>query len=206
MDTDLIAEYERLQKQAAALKRMKKVVDIKLDELQPQILEYGAQNKKDSISTGGGGTIVIKQRPQSVSSIGFKQIPAALKGHAPDADLERLAAQCKLYMTEAMKKKERSRYVEYLLPHPNMPGKMIQSKDIALPPVTEHKILVSLDNVMKTEKLEVCEAPPRKKRAKSAGPPKRAPKKGRKKKEQEQPQPQNQEEEEEGVNGEPDML
>lgn len=190
MDADVIAEYEKLQKQATALKRMKRIVDAKLKDIQPKIVEYSVKSTKDNISTPGGGKIVVKPRPTSISSITFKQMPNALQGlFADQTQLEDIVNRCKTYMTEQKKAgggaAGGNQLVEYLLPHPNLPGKTIQQKDIALQPIIETKILEGLDKVMNEHKLQVCEPLPRK-RTKSAGPSKRAPKKTKKQKQKEE--------------------
>lgn len=175
MDADVIAEYERLQKQATALKRMKKVVDGKIKEIQPKILDWSAKENKESISTGGGGKIVIKQRTSYATSISLAQIPEALKGSVPEGDVQGIVELCKTFVGE--KKKPPCRYAEYHLPHPNMPGKTIQQKDVALPPETEQKILNGLDGVMKLQLHVAANDGPKRKRAKSEGP--KAPRKKR---------------------------
>src|SRR4029079_17885227 len=103
--------------------------------------------------------ILIKQRPCYVGNISFKQIPGALKGSSfSETDITNITELCKSFaVAEKKQDPAKSRYAEYHLPHPIMPGKTIQPKDIALPPVTEQKIMAALDHVMKTEKLEVAE-------------------------------------------------
>lgn len=173
---DILDRYERLQRQAAVVKRMKKVLDARIKELTPKLREYCHEQNAKDIATPGHGQIKIVRKEPPVSSITFKQMQLALKSNLPDDDANKVVEYCRKFVNDQKEKNANKNpdglgymRLEYLLKHPNVEHRTIQMKDIAFPQQTEEKLLGMCAHEIDTTPLQVVKpekrkAPPRKKK------------------------------------------